>query len=209
MYQIITDPATGNFCLFHTKKGKTTATAPATSHPHRRARKAAIKYPHLTERLWKAATLAAAGNVRPLDAPPGDIAQVKSETDPQTIYHIQEIADPDGKTALSCTCADYASGRATAGSQTVCKHILACFLQSWQDTSPQPPAAAPLAEAKPPAKLPRDMTETERERLHIEESIERQRNLSKGSARWRTYREIAAANGQGHLMPEQSGRFTR
>ena len=61
MYQIITDPATGDFCLFHTAKGKTTATAPATSHPHRRARKASIKYPHLTQRLWKAATIAAAG----------------------------------------------------------------------------------------------------------------------------------------------------
>ena len=145
MYQIIQDPATGNFCLFHTKKGKTTATAPATSHLHRRARRAAREYPHLTERLWKAATIAAAGNIHPIDTPLGDVAQVQSETDPLTIYHIHQTTDPDGKPVLCCTCPDYASGRAQSKKQTVCKHVLACFLQSWQDTSDKPPAAAPRA----------------------------------------------------------------
>ncbi len=217
MYQIITDPASGNFCLV-TPKGKTTATAPATSDPHQRAARASIKYPDLTSRLWHAAELATAGHIHPIDTPDYNaLAQVQSETDPAKIYTIRqfkpepELAAPATveKWQFSCNCPDYVSGRAKARYQTVCKHILAVMIQSWQDTSPPPPAAAPLAEAKPPAKLPRDMTPEERERMHIEESIERQRNLSNGSNRWRTYREIAAANGQSHLMPEQSGRYTR
>lgn len=221
MYQIITDPATGNFCLFDLKKGKTTATAPATSDPHQRAQRAATKYPALAERLWKAAELVNNGHIHPIDVPTfEDVAVVQSETHEQKVYYIRhfrpeaELAAPATaeKWVFSCTCDDYRSGRAQVRYQKVCKHILAIMIQSWQDRETQeaqPPAAAPLAEAKQPAKLPRDMTPEERDRLHIEESIERQRNLSKGSARWRTYREIAAANGQSHLMPETSGRFTR
>ncbi len=157
MYQIITDPATGNFCLFDTQKGKTTATAPATSHPHRRATRASIKYPDLTSRLWNAAELVTAGHIRPIDTPDFNaLAQVQSETDPAKIYTIRqfkpepELAAPATveKWQFSCNCPDYVSGRAKARYQTVCKHILAVMIQSWQDTSPQPPAA-PLAEVKP------------------------------------------------------------